>query len=362
MGGSSIFIPGSPSVNADDYNEQMFGSLMNLVFYDKMDVNGAPAADEFVQLKSTEPNLREGLSTSISTVGNFDSLCNSVGGFLLLEEGDFGSGSFDREMVEERRHGACSFFRVDALLSLLRDMAATGGIAMRDGTVGGIAVSPDGSIIHFAESFGASDVYANVSRDVATAVFSRGGDGEQPEARSTIHLVGSPAIPCVCEAPPSTAALFSDDVSGVIAEGVTWQSLYLVFLRGFLIFAQPLPGESGGDGRVVTSCALERLWVEPDPEPPTDGSPARRLLLYYKWFDKVPPGLFLFDDVPTSEEFGPFYRVKPFTSRLDVWFEDGRAADHAYQILTTEIFKAKSQRGNRLASYLDPQHHHQRSW
>jgi hypothetical protein len=95
--------------------------------------------------------------------------------------------------------------------------------------------------------------------------------------------------------------------------------------------------------------------VERDQTIPDDGSPARRLSITHKWFDKTPPPLFLFDSIPTFEETGPFIKRKPFSSRIDLWFENDRSAERAFSLIAKEIFKAKADRGRRLRCFLDPQ-------
>ena len=139
--------------------------------------------------------------------------------------------------------------------------------------------------------------------------------------------------------------------AGVVAEGVSWQSLYLVLREGLLIFAQPLQDEAGGFGRVISVCPLERVWVEQDSMPDTS-SPARRLLLSHRSVDPNPPSLFLYDAVPEQIAVGPFVQLKPCVSRLDVWFEDQRAAEIGFLTISEEIFKAKSLRGQRLQEFL----------
>jgi hypothetical protein len=95
--------------------------------------------------------------------------------------------------------------------------------------------------------------------------------------------------------------------------------------------------------------------VERDQTIPDDGSPARRLSIIHKWFDKTPPPLFLFDSVPTFEEQGPFIKWKSFSSRIDLWFENDRSADRAFSLIAKEIFIAKAGRGRRIKAFLDPQ-------
>jgi hypothetical protein len=134
-----------------------------------------------------------------------------------------------------------------------------------------------------------------------------------------------------------------------VSEGVTWQSLYLFFLDGALVLAQPLPD---GDGRVVTCCYLERLTVQLDSLVPDEGPPARRLILSHESYKHVPPTLFLFNELPKDEKLGPLTRVRSFTSTLDVWFEDQSAADHAYRVISSHVLACKSKRGHAVKAFL----------
>lgn len=361
MGGSSILLPGSPSINTPDYEDRMFESFLNLVFFDAFNIGGTPVAEQFLRLKNSEHiGSREGYSVAISCSSSLESLSSRVGSFLLIEEKGSSLREFDIEMIEERREGARTWVKVDALLALLKDFAATAGFSVRAVSLAGIAFTTTGSTVELDKAFDTRMVYANVSSVMADLLYSRRSDSDQPVPRSIVHLVGSPVIPCVCEAAGPAAHYFTDDVSGaVVAEGVTWQSLYIVFVHHeqsrFLSLTQPLHDEAEGNGRVVASCNLERVTVEHDVTLPDDGSPARRLSLFYKWFSPLPPPLFLFDSFQEIEEYGPFQRVRPYISRLDLWFENEYSANQAYTVLTSQIFMAKSQRGRRLQKFLDPQ-------
>lgn len=356
MGGTSITIPGSPSVNDPAYEDRMFESFLNLVFYDSLGIGGVPIAEELLQLReSKETDLEHCFAIAISSESNFESLTSRVGSFLLTNVHDSGIRSLDKQMVEERREGARAWLKVDALMTLLKDLAATGGLSIRDTPLKGIAFSANGSVVKLSEAFDSRSIYANLSVATTNLLVSDCSEHGQPEARSVINLVGQPAIPCVCEVSGASAQHFADADSGVVAEGVTWQSLYIVFLDHFLVFAQALPDEAVVKGRVIASVNLERVVVEQDPSP-DDASPARRLSLFYKWFDRNPPPLFLYDALPSFEEHGPFVRVKLFSSRLDVWFENEGTANQAYEIISSHIFMAKSERGRRLQAFLDPQH------
>jgi len=356
MGGSPFTLPGAPSINDPAYEQRIFEAFLNIVFYDPLDLGGTPSTQELLQLKeANDTGSREGYVVTVSSDCDLKALSGRVGKFLLDNGVDTGLGSFDKEMVYGRRQGARCWLKVDALLTLLKDLSATAGLLLRNSPLSGIALGPQGSVVKLDDSFDSRSIYANVSSNINHIFFSKHSDNEQPESQSFVDLVSSPAVPCVIEAAESAAYLFTDEASGVIAEGVTWQSLYLVAVGHFLVFAVPLPDGTGSIGRVITSVNLERITLEYDTTVPDDGSEARRISLNHQWFDKDPPPLFLFDEMPEYEEHGPFVRIKPFTSRLDVWFENERAASYGYGELCSQIFKAKAHRGKWLQTFLDPQ-------
>ena len=346
MGGSAIRIRGSPSVNDPRYDEKVFNAVLDILVYGSLEHQENVAALEDLLLPlDKEHVVSDSYCTAISAESTFKDLCSQIGSFF------FASRTSEKDVLKRKRDGFTCLFKLDALLTILRDLAATGGLAIRDAKLTGSIVSRDGSWLEF-ETFNMAisrRLYGVLSVRAADTFFNTEKQLVQPGSR--VHLVGCPALACVCEAPASLAALLSEAGSGVVAEGISWQSLYLVIHEGSLIFAQPLQGEMGGDGRVISACPLERVWIEQDSMPDA-ASPARRLLLSHSSFEMEPPSLFLFDTIPEPEKDGPFFKVKPKTSRLDVWFEDQRAADNAFSCLSSEIFQAKSQRGQRLQEFL----------
>lgn len=364
MGGSPFTLPGAPSINDLNYEQLIFAAFLDIVFYDSLHLENASAFDEstpateyLLQLKDgLASGLRDRNAVSIATRSDLKLLTGRVGQFLILPNLEhLGIKTFDQEMMDDRRESSRCWFKVDALKNMLKDLAATAGLSIKNSMLSGIYIDSSGTVMKLEESFDTSSIYANISPEMNECLFSEQSDIGKPASQSFVDLVDCPAIPCVIEAPESAAYLFTDETNGIVAEGITWQSLYLVFVGHFLVFAVPLPDGTGMVGRVISSCNMERIKLEYDDTVPEDGAAARRISLNYKWFDISPPPLFLFDALPEYVEHGPFVRTKPFTSRLDVWFENERAASYAYGELCIQLFKAKAQRGRRLQHFLDPQ-------
>jgi hypothetical protein len=359
--GSTIDIPGSPRLNAADYDEQMHGIIMDKIFFDADGDGGITDIERILKLCATATQVeQEGYSTTVSDLFSFDGMCDRAGELLLDSHSEMWGDADDciitTRDLHRSRASAAAFLKADALVSLLKDLASTGGVALRNIKLAGVALSTTGSFVQTMDLHLSKQVWAPISSSLSTVLFESGHTGVLPEQGSVVRLAGSPAIPCVCEAPATLAHLFFGDATGVVAEGVTWQSLYLVFRDDYLLFAQPIPGGAGSDGRVIAACVLERLEVGRDDVSNAEAgsSPARRLLLTYKWFDMGSPPLFLFDELPKQTEVGPFIRIEYFASRLDVWFENQRAADYAFGTISSHIFAAKSQRGRRVKDTLAP--------
>jgi len=361
MGGSTIPMIGTPSVNDPDYDELVEGYLMNYIFYDEMESSDdSPVVDRFLKL-GLRKEERDAFSVSVTRQSNFDSLCSRVGAFLIDDIGDSSVSLLDKKELQLVRHDAYALMKLNAIGSLLNDMSASGGGLLREADMAGIAVASDGTIVDVKkETFIPNlmqQIHCTLSSSLINCLFyDETLKVGSPATGSMIDMSGKPLLPCVCEVAASLSHLFTSSSSGVVAEGVTWQSLYLVLTEDCLILVQPqLLGGELGEGRVITSCKLERLTVLQDaPSAPDAGPPARRLLLFHKWIDPKPPTFLMFDAMPEYEEYGPFVRARPFTSSVDVWFEDQATADNAYQILSSQIFAAKSRRGRRVEKFLSP--------
>ena len=359
MGGgtASFFLVGCPHINVADYDEQMYSGVMNAL------INGITAGDDeapierFLQLqKSTSGGHAEGLSVEISVYGSFDDMTKRVSSALMAEGEvqETKQSPVSRDFMELRQ-SMCVFFQVDALLNTLKDLTVDGGTALHSIDVAGVTFAEDGTFVQTMDPKYTQTVFAPISTPLSNILLSNGGVNGSSVSGATLNLAGFPAIPCVCEAPASLAHLFAYQGSGIVAQGITWQSLYLVFKDGLMIFAQPIPG--GGDsaeGRIIGACLLEHTYVDRDSSPVDQGSPARRLLFAYSSFNPNPPPLFLYDELPERDSGRPLSQVKSYVSRLDVWCENERSAVYAYQVASTQIFAAKAKRGQRIRSFLAP--------
>ena len=97
-------------------------------------------------------------------------------------------------------------------------------------------------------------VHSYLSKDFCDALTDAGdrSSSERPLQGSIVALAGRTAMPCVCEAPANVDV--TDDGAKMVVEGITWQSLYLVFFGSYLVLAEP------ASGRYVDFLCLLR-WV-----------------------------------------------------------------------------------------------------
>jgi len=214
-------------------------------------------------------------------------------------------------------------------------------------------------------------------------------DGNSLQIGSVVTLVGRTTYPCVCEISKESDSLFTEGGRCVVAEGVKWQSLYLVLLSnnnssnstgsgtntannddgGHLVLAEPASGSAGGTGRIITACRLSCLNVDRDDPPPssstdrTEQTGARRLLLTLYSPIPTPPGIFVADPQPAPPQLtgggqrfvgssgsGSLGRdgVRVIRSTKDIWFEDSNSAEQAFKALCSKIAKARSKRGHNI--------------
>ncbi len=174
-----------------------------------------------------------------------------------------------------------------------------------------------------------------------------------PQTGAIVQLVGKTAFPCVVEVTKDSNALFTDGEASVIADGIKWQSLWMVLMGKYMILAEPIKKDSGGNGRVIISYPLCCLTAERDESADIlqSESPARRLLLTHFSPDSRPPGLFAID-VSDRDQLVNNNEVQITRSVMDLWFEDSNAAAKALKSLTSKIVKARSRRGHKIREAL----------
>lgn len=189
-----------------------------------------------------------------------------------------------------------------------------------------------------------------------------------PEYGSAVGLVGRAAFPCVIElTSPASSSLFTGRTC-ISNEGIRWQSLYLVVLGKWAVFAEP--GSDGtsaavGEGRVVASCKLACLSFRRDGSSAANDktNSARRLLVSHTSLDPRPPPLFVVDSsaasaIPRGGGRGGGGSIlvpnglRLTRSRMDLWFEDYHAGERARKVLSAKIAKARARRGERLSAAL----------
>jgi hypothetical protein len=169
-----------------------------------------------------------------------------------------------------------------------------------------------------------------------------------PKPGDSIKLVGRKPFACVCEINAESEVLVTNKDACVIADGVRWQSLYLVLLQKHMILTEP---GDGGYGRVVTCCPLSCLLAESyDNNDADQGSPARRLLLTHFSPERQVPGLFVVDN--KVDYTGDNNEVRISRCCLDIWFEDANSGTKAHKALCHRIFKARIERGKQIRKTL----------
>lgn len=85
-----------------------------------------------------------------------------------------------------------------------------------------------------------SDLSDHLSDVLFEEMEQNGTSSSCPEPGAIVGLVGRVAFPCVCEVTRPSENLFTDQRVCVVADGVKWQSLYLVFLSRFMLLAEPV--------------------------------------------------------------------------------------------------------------------------
>lgn len=357
MGGSDIDMAGCPSINDPDYEDQMVGALMNLVYFESIDSADTPAVlGQLLQYsqKEEDDGMGEGYFLPVARQIDFDGLLSSTGAFIIKAIRDSIDSLTDREEIQLARDCIIVLLRVDALLNCVKSWASSGGLQRDRSYLAGFAVASEASVVELGGDLDVRrHVFSAISSPMDAILFPQ-LDESFTEEGSTINLDEIPFLACVCEVAATFSRLFSVGDAGVIDEGVRWQSLFLACVNEMLLIVHPQPGtvDVAHQGIVVSTCPLDGLTVRSDNMAPEGGSSARRLILSFAGYDTSPPLLFLFDSLPQYDKLGPFDVTKPFRSSLDVWFEDQNAANLALSLLTTATFRAKAERGRRITECL----------
>jgi len=258
---------------------------------------------------------------------------------------------------------AVAHLQLDALSSLVSKKSASANVPPSSSTEDDNAApapSPPPKDFEFDQS---SYLIAPLSSNIHSALFAdkedRIHDVLFPRPGAIVSLVGKAAFPCVCEVSNDHAGFFTDDTACVIADGVKWQSMYLVLYSRYMLLAEPEKGGNGSNGRIITSCLVSNLSIEKDKSQYTSNlSTARRVLLRHSSPDTTPPGVFSLDDESnTTTTTNSASKKNTIHSSMDLWFEDKVAADRAYDGLLNRITKERSRRGKRLREALSRESH-----
>eukprot|EP00934_Nitzschia_sp_Nitz4_P001802 Nitzschia sp. Nitz4//scaffold166_size90379//82834//86722//NITZ4_005073-RA/size90379-augustus-gene-0.18-mRNA-1//-1//CDS//3329538244//1802//frame0 len=321
------------------------GSLIDCAFRGY----GAKIQGSVVQQLLAWKDGQSGRSASISTLGVYSDLCSRS---CPPSSSDTDSTEGAVRMIMA---SAGALVQTDALHNFLKRFVESkqGRSFCDDGdTLAGFALTPEGASVATIDK---QRLYSCLSEGLEKAIFENvvgeSGGIVSKEQGDVVSLIGYTAYPCVCEVPPSCAPLFSEASAKVVSLGITWQSLYLVLIQGFLFLVEPSRGSSG-DGRIITKCSLANLLVERDPDDARTDTAARRVILSHDGIEHTAPGLFLFEEKPKEELEGPFRKCRTWRSALDVWFEDSKAVALAYEKVEHNTVQAKAARGLQIQRYL----------
>lgn len=146
---------------------------------------------------------------------------------------DIGSSSF-RAML-----------KLDAISTFLKHVSQDNAAIIQDVNPFGFALTSDRGLVETKECFVDDlkrSVHSYLSKDFCDALADPGETitAERPLPGSIVPLAGRTAMPCVCEAPANVDV--SDNGAKMVVEGITWQSLYLVFIGSYLVLAEPASG------------------------------------------------------------------------------------------------------------------------
>jgi len=298
---------------------------------------------QFKQVHSQKP----GYAIEVACASTYSEMCSRCCSFAPIDA-DIAEGALRDAMGSAR-----AWVQLDAFCTMMNSIVASGGGSIRSkDKLSGFAVKRDGDTVPVS-SMNGENLYAPISEHFIEALLGYDNDADYLDASpgNVVNLVGHIALPCVCEVPPSCASLFSPAGAKVVSQGITWQSLYLVLFGRHLVLAEP-DRRASGDGRVVSSCPMERISIAKDAADARADTAARRLIVSHESLAKKPPGLFMFDENPKNQDAGSLVHLKQWRSSLDIWFEDNKAVTMAFQKVEKAIEKARIHRGRRIQRFL----------
>jgi len=334
-----------------DNNDLYYGAIMDMIVRNR----GGNLFTEVISVLDNMLYLTKDLSkkegdvsiyVSVTSVGSYNDVGARCITYSFLEE-DAAQAAFSNAVESTR-----ALLKLDAFGSLLNALVRSERM-LQDQKLGGFIFNRSIDPI-IPNPNDCNTIFSPISDDFDNAIFGIDNNDilfVDIKSGSVMSLVGKVVLPCVCEVPPSMAPLFSAEGANVVSQGITWQSLYLVIIDQLLVLAEP-ERCSRGEGRVVTTCKLENLTLDKDPDDARVDTSARRLILVFESPDLKPPGMFRFEKRPQPTQVGPFSRVERWKSSLDVWFEDSNALQIAFSRVDETIVKAKANRGNCIRRYL----------
>ena len=302
--------------------------------------------DHLRWLKSTNGGFDSTKSfVAVSCPSSFKILCNRSCTFLQID-----SEGFDAAM-KDAEESAKAWTNFDAFYALLHTISSTDRLSIQQASNGGVVITPGGEMI---STNNPNVTFASLSESFGRALFGEDTSSESyidSNPGSVLSLAGQAAFPCVCEVLPSFAPLFSAESTKTVSKGITWQSLYLVILGQTLVLAEP-ERSIRGSGRIVMRCLLEDLELKKDNEDLSGATNARKLIVSHVGSNETPPGLFLYEKGRVLRTDGPFVHCQKWYSTLDIWFEDRRAMELAFDVVDQTITAAKAGRGELISKFL----------
>jgi len=341
-----------PKTIVDDQDEDHLDLLMDQIVRDSFDDSSGSVVDALKLIKTQEPKIK--ISKSLIKIAEksstqiLSSLISSPSQMLFFTSED------KNKTLQCAASSSIANFQLDALATLIRKGLTPQKPNQSNSALQHPQHAPQDqynlpNTLNDVEFDHAGNLLSCLSRTFTSALFV---DKPQtnlfsPHPGAIVTLVGKTAFPCVCEVSEKYSSFFTDESACVVADGVKWQSLYLVLLNRYMILAEPDKGGSDGNGRIVTFCLLSNLHCKKDKLQSDNTSTARRLLLHHFSTDPVAPDVFTPQVKKPPDDSRNTHR-----SRMDLWFEDNPSVNRAFDLISSRITKARSTRGKRLRQAL----------